>query len=502
MIKRNYWIFVVLTLIAVYTFFIRYYHFSRFDYPLAFDPYFFLAISERLVNEGIYRPEVPYSILHVPLYYPPLLPIFLAGIAKIFSLGLVKLYIYFGPLTASLLPFIIYLATRQIFKPITALAIAGIYPLIPYVMSRTILTLPENIAVLIFWLIIYFFLKNNDKKWNAKNITIVIILFLIMLGFHFSALYLLPVVFIWLVLNKKFLPNLWIILILTGVILLIYLVSPVLQNMFSLIVDAVRSIRFTWNPPSWEILLQNFRAFNLILGILGFIFFIFNWKRFKTGRNFFIALLVPFLFLLFFYGKQGPSLGEITADRFFIYTAIPLVFLIGYFLESLKNRWLLGGSLTAILIFSFTPAWSRAWEQAYRPDEIQAVQWLKNNTAQESVIITQPIMEWPIMALAQRKVYWDVYNTEPLIGQKIDKILLGSEKFNQYPAYIFYSRTKNQREVSTVWSDGKIRKTGFSVYLTQYGLDEKKFEIFPIIFENQNVIIYKLNLKQWKRFFS
>jgi hypothetical protein len=481
--KKLFVIFVLLFSFGL-SFGMKYVQISKRPDLLSLDPMYFAADTKAYLDGGNIN-RIGYAYPVQGEGYPKGIIYLTAGIHKFFNIPVDMVYQWWGPIITSLFGIFLFLATYRTFGVIASLVGAWLYQFSPYILTRGMLTVPENLAVLIFIFIIYSLL---NRKW-----LLALLGFLVMALVHNSVFYFVPSLILILILidlPKRYKTIIGILLI--ALILVISKFIPLLSTGEGLSHQLFSSdIYFLW--PKFKDISKDLNQVLIITGAVGFLWvgfkYIFGPKPLKTQTSIILSLGLPFLFLLFFFhGQSKISFGPILPERFLIYTALmaalSTAFLFKEIFSFLKRGYLkcIILIITIVAIFIYQPRKIAPWFWVFSPGEAQAASWLQN-TPKDSYVISQYLLTWLTRSEGQRMTI-----SSPL-DQPIDQ--LRNIVPNGHNAYIFISRDKEKVQYQADFSDGTKTQVGYTDALLQ-PVDEKLYKELPKVFENNFVAIYRL----------
>ena len=147
--KRRDMLFIIFVVLAGLLFFsFNYYHQSKINYFYSLDPFFHYYLSEEIVDKGFDIKHLEWCVDDYSVQYPSLLRIFLSFLSLIFGNGLVFLYKYSGSVfTFGAIIFLSLGIRRLVDKTSAALLTFFLAVSLTYVMWRSLITYPENMAL-------------------------------------------------------------------------------------------------------------------------------------------------------------------------------------------------------------------------------------------------------------------------------------------------------------------------------------------------------------------
>lgn len=461
------------------------------NYPAGLDPYYFSAASEAIAKELPVRPLDSFMIDNTGNLYPPLLYWMVGLVARVTSIAAIDLYLWLGPILGALLIPVAYLAFVRLVSPWPALFGAAAYAFSPFVLTRTFLTLPENLAVIWFFGLLWLYFG----AFSWKNVALGIGLWIAMFLTHLTSFYALAVIGLWLG-QVNLIKRYWRWYGVGLGLATIVAFSPPVQSSISTLWQLSKTSAIGWSPPTLQFLDQYLTLGLVALAGAGLVVAAWTWRQPRAKKL--LTLASPFLFFLLFYKTQLQDFGPIWPERFLMYTAIPVALLAAWFLEMVIAQYnprrliLACGMATLVVVFTATPAFYWFWP--FNGEEVQAARYLAHKSPANSVIIAQPLLNWLIRAVGQRSVLWiDTDRQPPTIAlPSLPAMKDRWGNFSARPFYIFVSRAKKTNPYVAEFLDGTFKNVGYpDRFLPSY--DENILAGLPKIYDTPAVTIYYLN---------
>lgn len=482
---------VVIVLLSSSLHFIRHLAASQLhDYPAGLDPYYFAAASEAVASQLPGRPLDSFMIDSTGNQYPPLLYWTIGLISRLTTVEVTDLYLWLGPFLGALLIPIAYLTFRRILSPWPSIFAATAYAFSPFVFTRTFLTLPENVAVLWFLIILWLYLGRFSWLKLAAGLGLWLLMFLT----HLTAFYVPITIGLWLG-QLRILKRYWPWYLVGGGAVAMALATPPFRSSLSTLWQLSKTSVIGWSPPTLQYIDQYLSTGLACLGGAGFIMAIFSWRD-PTAKKL-LTLSLPFAFLTFFYKTQLKDFGPIWPERFLLYTAVSTSLLAAWFLEKIiiaynpKRLVLTMGIALTISVSTLQPAFYWFWP--FSDEEVKAARWLKDHTPPTSVVVAQPLVNWLIRAQANRFVLWiDSEKTPPTIALSTTQAMKDRwGNWSSRPFYIFTSKPKLSQEYPAEFLNGQTKPVGYPPSFLPY-YDEKVFSSLPTVYQSPTVTIYQL----------
>ncbi|MGI6370976.1 MAG: hypothetical protein ACOX0G_00745 [Patescibacteria group bacterium] len=488
--KNTFFVVTTLIILILFSLGVRYWHIRKGILPFSLDPFYHMASSSYMVENKTFTNNT-YNVLG-NADYPPLLPLIGAS-AGLMGFDLIAFYKYFALAIAAVLGILMYLFLRYFFSPWPAVIGSIGYLSIPYVMHRTILTLPENLSLVFILAVILLLAHLNEQAKIAKTLLIsasIIIVIIVNYFCHFTYLISIAItilnIFFLLLYKKK-----WIYALIVGICALIvgYFVKPLIIGNFSFAL------------PELDVINKHFGYFPFLIGTIGLIGTIIFFSKTKK-KVLLYSLLFVFVGGWFFYQGSGQGLFRLEKERWLILVGIALA--IGFagmaqiFHNYVKNIWVKILFYFFISIFLFWPRWSSAWPQIYNTSEYEAALYVKEHLPRNALYFSQPILEWLITGVGNRYVIWGSGQAHDDLAT-VDFSLLAklALSFNKNSAYIVFSENPNNPENETLMSDGSKEPLDLSGILETPGIKKERFSCLPMEWSNSVVTIYSVPLSDF-----
>jgi len=275
--------------------------------------------------------------------YVPLFHLFIAAVGYITKMNYFQIGRYLQPFIASGIVLSVSYVGYKFYGLIAGVS-AGFMVLSSNLINRIVLTIPENMALIIFPIAVYFFylsLKRNTYKYALISGILLIIMVFIHQGAAFLLFLTLTIyTIVAVILNrdvhiiKKYLawvlPPVFIGLVLVGVILFLdsSIVYSILQNGISTVTGYRDSISYNYSqyfyliPYAWQL-----GMVPLFFALIG------GWKWFKSSPPKKItdktALVIVWAVFIFLFSQLNVFGLNVLTHRFFIYLLLPLSILGG-----------------------------------------------------------------------------------------------------------------------------------------------------------------------------
>lgn len=470
-----------LLLVVFYNFFLKSSHLIGHPGLLGLDPYFFSSQTQWLVDHSFRDWSIGYWLPKEPFYYPPVLVLITGFWAQLFSIRAHEVYRWFGPVQTALFIPILYWTLRAFFNRWPSIIGAVAFSFAPYVMTRGVLTLPENLATLFMILGIGFFAR---RRWLVAWVVA-----LVGITSHVSAVYLIVFGLGWFIIAsrqpywRKALPF-------VAIILVMFIGRFYFPSYYRGFSGSIMNILTS----SWRLHLDIQQMRHLLGDVLSLLIIpglvLVLWELFvqKTSRAKFVALFIAPIILvtILFVGQEGIEFGPILAERFGILQALAGSFLIGLLFQYLAHhsRLVLAPALLAFIVTSSIVPWF--W--VFSRDETAAARWLKFNTSPDSLIMSQPLYNWLIQDEANRYVLGNFTDQSVKVLGDLGLFYKTVREFPSYDHYLFYPVGK-QREYVAQDSIGGTRRVGYpEVFLPS--VDVKIPQSGQLVFKNATVEIY------------
>ncbi|MFH1053385.1 MAG: glycosyltransferase family 39 protein [Candidatus Woesearchaeota archaeon] len=459
------------------------------------EAYFTLRQVENIKSTGLplIKDDLSFSgrtYIVLPVYY-----YILAGFNLVLPIGFVGKVI--PNILASLLIFVIYLITERITRSRkAALMTAVLSGFVPIFFSKTINTIsPYSLVIPLSFLLIYFFISLNEKR----RFIYFVITFVILLLMHPSLIIIVLglMTFLFFVRIEKLKQSRQEL----EVILFTFLVSIWFYIIIFKDIFLFHGPRFLWQNVPEKLYSQYFSNISFLtiinqISLFSFIFGIYIIYRFvirekKRELYIFISLAIPLLILI--------TLKFITINMGIMFLSIVMLILFGYFFKILihffeKTKFerykKLGISLfyIAALLTMIIPSLIYAKGEinnSFRDNEIKVLEWIRDNTAEDSVIVSFPGQGNLITSVTKRK---NVIDTDFLMIPQIDQ---------RYDDINKIYTTNSVIEAIHLLSKYNAKYIYFSTdrLIKNFGINEIKYlddKCFVPIFGKDKVLVYEL----------
>lgn len=483
--------YLVFALLLIFGLSVRLWHINHSSLPFSFDPFFHMATSAAITENGEVAPNIAYNAARVRNTYPSLLPI-LGSLAQNSGVDLVTFYRYFSLLITGLIAILLLIFLRNFFPPWpSALGAIG-YISLPYVFSRTILTLPENLSVVFILLtLVLLALYNNQKSFRGRALVALSIAAVILLDYYTHYTYLLGILFVVIYMVLKSIERKrWLTLIMM-------LVSGAIAGiiMWKKIPGAVH---FEW-PAMWSIS-KNFGEVGFWVGDLGLIAaFVICLRKQPQKLVLLFTVIAPLILGWLMFRGRGQGLGYLEPERWLIFASIAIAIgIAAIFYIVLSIKWQPVAFLLTLIIATaiFWPRWSDPWPQIYNTAEYNAAIYIKDNMSKDALYFSQPVLEWLLRGVSNRYVVMGYNKPFDNLGKvSFAELINTTRQYNRKEAYIVFSDNPNNPDNITLMSDGSEKKFDLSGELETSGIDKTRFGCLEQVWTNETVTIYKVPTK-------
>lgn len=493
-------IFVLILAIVIFlNFYPKISRISSYNYLLASDPYFHKSISDSILISESFPKYFPFSIEQIPNNFPPLFYILIDLISLITNINTFFIYQFFGAFITSLYIFILYIFANKILKSRNlALLSALFFASIPILISRGILTLYENLALLFILMILYLII---DIK-NFKNMLLTIIFLFALLMAYSSFFYILPVIFfygLYLILKKEVKLNKnSLILLLIAIMVLIVILQSKIKSMFLFYVLKGGIIAGeSFNYLSSDRLEYYFGMILFIISILGLLILFKKESEDKEEKNRNYLLIITFIVYFILSFSSLLTIDKNIAQRFFIYLAIPMSVLSSLFVGRLckinKNIAIIFIFMIVLILIPFT--YSFGWETWFSDNDYKAMVWMRDHS-NNSLLITHPAMDRfmssqsHVYTLTDSKIDKSLLVEDIILNLDTDELVKKIEyikkDYNFQKIYLLYSKDFS-KQVKLIFIDPSDLKKGAPNF-SPNKIDNTGY--FKRVYENEGVIIW------------
>ncbi len=480
--------YIVFALLLLFGLGLRLWHINHSSLPFSFDPFYHMATSAAITENGEVSPNVAYNAARAHNTYPPLLPI-IGSLAQKSGIDLITFYRYFSLLVTGLIAILLLIFLRNFFPPWPAALGAISYLSLPYVFTRTILTLPENLSVVFILLVLILLaLYNNQKSFRGRAIVALSIAAVILLDYYTHYTYLLAILFVAIYMILKSIERKrWL-------TLLMMLVGGGIAGIF-LWKRIPGSVHFEW-PQMWSIS-KNFGEIGFWVGDLGLIAaFIIGLRKQPQKLVLLFTVIAPLILGWLMFRGRGQGLGYLEPERWLIFASIAIAIgIAAIFYVILSIKWQPVSFILALVVATavFWPRWSDPWPQIYNAAEYNAAIYIKDNMPKDALYFSQPVLEWLIRGVSNRYVIMGYNKPFDNLGTiSFAELTNTTRKYNRQQAYIVFSDNPNNPENITLMSDGSEKKFDLSGELETPDIDKTKFNCLEQVWTNNTVTIYKI----------
>jgi hypothetical protein len=223
--------------------------------------------------------------------------------------------------------------------------------------------------------------------------------------------------------------------------------------------------------------IQNIGPIFIILIIAGFFMLTYKKLRQSLLSYWLISLATAFIFLEYVYGFIALRLYKVhldafTASRFLTDMAYPLSFIAGYGIIWIavksRSRWRWAIFILAVIAFAYSANIIRKQcISPLAPSEKEALDWIKENTPQNALIVNNPY--WMPYICWRQGTYTPLPVTEPLLERSVQErnCLLNAEpdiiikwaRKNRRPAYLYLYANRKENpppQFTRVFKNAKI----------------------------------------------
>ena len=325
----------------------------QYGWPLSWDIIHHVHIAEVYANYGLTLTDPLISLQHGPqkIGYVPLFQLFIAAIGYITKINYFQIGRYLQPVIASGIVLSVSYVGYKFYGLIAGVS-AGFLILSSNLVNRIILPIPENLALIIFPIAVYF-LYLSIKKNTYKYALISGIMFIFMVLIHQSAAFLLfltitAFIFVEFILNrdihvfKKYIA--WIlppvsvafISLIAVLVLDPNIVHNILQNGIGAVTGYRDSISYNYNQPLD--LIHYLWQLGIITVLFAFIGGLASFKLDLPKKKDKTILLIVWIAAMFIFSKLNWFGFNMISYRVLIYLLLPLSILGGFGLYQVY-RW-------------------------------------------------------------------------------------------------------------------------------------------------------------------
>ena len=342
-LKKIYSISFIIPAIAV--FFIALIPTLTYQWPLSFDIFYHVQYAQIYTQHGFILKD---PLLNAPygqnIGYPPLFHFLIAGLGTLFKINYLQIAKLIQPILAMFIILSISYVGTKFYGKIAGIS-AGFLMISSYLITRVILPVPENLALIFLPLSVYFYYR-SIKEENLKYAFISGLLFLAVISTHAAAslcLFLVITSFtlLGLILNKN--PNIlknygtfliFLIMLLIGGLITLFLLKPeLLSNIMNQGLAVIGyGTQLYYNQPmsAWSYL-KDIGALILIFATAGVFFALKKIHR----KHMYIFIWILSMFLLSYAYVFGIN---VITYRVLIYLLMPLSILGGFGLSQIYYK--------------------------------------------------------------------------------------------------------------------------------------------------------------------
>lgn len=392
-------------LILIFTFILVYSPHFSYKYPYHGDEWRHL-IEARNLNEGNYVCSFKYDYQCLEIGFH----IFLAVLSKIFDIIIIYKFLpaLFACIASLILFFLVYKSTENFWIGILSMIFFASIKSNIYILGLWFFV-PLTLSIPLIYLFLLFFTESIEKD-NNKRLVLSFIIYLGILIIHPpSGLIMIPLIFIYSLINYKFfIKNLWRFYIVAGLIFILtyfgYLFFRVMRGPYEYIqyitdaskffsIDAISEFvklfifKYGWAKPEIPInLMWGYSIIGVVLAVIGFIYLFkkgFFKKRYLIFVFFTLTTLVQFLL---FNPIKFTILAPYQRIFYYLLISLPILSAIGtYYIiklvrEKLKDlmikKYIINGVILFIIIFVIFFSFKDYYDS---PKEAKLVKYVDDN---------------------------------------------------------------------------------------------------------------------------
>ena len=330
---------------AIVVFFIALIPTLKYQWPLSFDIIYHIQYAEIYTQYGFVLKN---PLLNAPfgqnIGYPPLFHFLIAGLGNLFNINYFEIAKFIQPFLAMLIVLSVSYVGTKFYGKIAGIS-AGFLMISSYLITRIVLPIPENLALIFIPLAVYFYYR-SIKEGILKYALIAGLLLIAVISTHAAATLCLFIVItsftiLGLILNRNLnvLKNygaflVFLVLLIIGGLITLFLLKPALLN--SIIYQGLTVIGYGtqlyYNQPMsvWSYL-GNIGIVTLIFAVMGAFFALKNICR----KHIYIFMWILSMFLLSYAYLFGIN---VITYRVLIYLLIPLSILGGFGLSQIYHK--------------------------------------------------------------------------------------------------------------------------------------------------------------------
>jgi hypothetical protein len=472
------------------------------------DTAYYERISTHISEKGKYPKKLPNVYPKTSVHTFSLYPLLISVTHELTNIDYLILYQYASLFIFILGLFPLFTWLKNYIKSSTY-CLFGVFffSLIPFVIRRSQWSVAENITFISIPIIFTLLIKVTKKKQNKKKFKYIVLAFIgIALSYlhHLSSILLFIPFFITLLLGWKFLEVT--IFMVISIIMFIVFIIFVERGLLNIILKKINNLFWVTNFNNLNFFtkkrysgptLTDYNIYLklefLILSFLGLISAIRENILNRKSHSF----LIPASYFIFIIIITNLLIGTVLYEnpiRFFFYMSYPITLFCTYFLQEINSK-LNVAIITLISVFSILNSINLEIKEYKSPlyhCEKVAMQFLKENTPDESIIITQPYINRIVRTLTNR---YTLPNHTAVERAKLIEILTETniEEFNRKVSQINSGKT-----IYILISKVKIEhKDNFGewwnlAYATEVNLDTYRQNSCLIPFYvNQDVMVWK-----------
>lgn len=493
-IFKKHWVTIFVSLIFLGILFINYLDVLKFQYPVppGEDPVTHISITKDILEKGKSSTSG----------YPPGFHYIIAGLSSLFNADPIKTMVYFYPILMFLSALAVYLFARQFFGQATGILTLVLYAFLSSQPRQSLSDglFPNIIAADFIMILGFLFFLRAYQQERLKDILLGGLFLGLVPFFHHLSSYLMVILLIVLLISllllsffkKENFKKKMLVLALTLFVAFLIGAYPAYIYFGKASLDVISS-NFIAYAASWDKFVAQAKLiataappipwsdYSLILSpflwFLGLLSLPFLLKGFVKDKK--EEFLLIFVWLLVVFLLSRPSVFSILPNRFARELAIPLAFCSGIFLKEIfvffKGNWsraILGILIGIFVIKGFLGlfGWVGKYNQQVFITDLdkQALDWIKENTAKNSVVLVAPFNGW--VGLLTGRAFQE-------IGADLEKLKNGDYLYvNRFQNAWLWREKKDYLEVR-----GKIKEIDNLKLIKNFGAeDEKGIAIYEI----------------------
>lgn len=369
-------------------------------YYIEFDPYYYHGLTENFLKTG------NVFLLDAVSLYPdkstlslPLFPLLVGVIKLIVPVDLFILYKSVNIFLLVLISIMIYVVARKITQKIGLSLLASlIYLHLPYIISRSLQPLRENVSLLLMILFIYFTITHYKNELSLKKyLVLFILIFSTGLFYYTISAFLTAIIFLFYLVffakvNKKYKSYTLIFLLIS---LALSLISQGVRHWIysTLIYYLFKTQGLQWI--NYSIFSSNITPIIILLLSLSTLAILFNKSEESNAAKLVLGILLIWMTILF--------LNNFLTNRAYLYIGGTLAIISPLFLKRYSKLITIFFVFTLLTILIVTPVtyFDKVW---INDSEIAPLEWANLNIPSDAVIITQKGMGYLTLPFAKRSV--------------------------------------------------------------------------------------------------